>query len=136
MATPPKPLVLTPDALGGDVPQWARALCEQLNTYAAGVSECLDGGIARGNLEGTQKVGLVFTTKATAADTFPISVKHGLSQPPRHVVCTHLELADDPDGVVSAAWSMTSRNASDGQALVTFQGLSNSTKYRVSFTFE
>ena len=134
MAQPPKPLGLTPDALGADVPQWARVMVEQLNAYAASVNECLEGGITRSNTANSEKVGLVFTTKAAALDTFPISVKHGLDNTPRHVQLGKLER--DDAAVVTAGVSMTWRASSDGQVLIWFQGLSNSTKYRVSLTFE
>jgi hypothetical protein len=135
MATPPKPLSFRLDTLGADVPAWAQDVLEQINTFAAQVSESLTKGITRAeNLRGTEKVGLTFTTKATAADTFPIPVAHGLPQNPEHVEDTKLERVDG--AAITSAYSMTWRNGSEGQVLVTFQGLSNSTKYRVNMTFE
>jgi hypothetical protein len=138
MAKPPKPLVLSVDALGGDAPEWAAQMFAQLNQWAAQVDECLSGGISRAdNLAATEKLALVFTTKATAADTFPIKISHGLpTGKANHVVCTKLEFEDDPDGAISNAYSMSWSNASDGQLLVRFQGLANSTRYRANFTFE
>jgi hypothetical protein len=134
MAPPPKPLNLRAEDMG-DLPEWAQNLVEQLNTFAAQVNECLSKGITRtDNLQATGKVGLVFTTKATASDTFPIKVAHGLPQNPEHADCTKLERADGT--AVSAAYSMTWSATSEGQALISFQGLSNSTKYRVNLTFE
>lgn len=132
MASPPSPLNLRIEDLG-DVPEWGRMLVERLNEHASEVAAALSGGITRENLAATEKLQVTFTTKASAADTFPIKVAHGLPAPPKHVACT---IARADGAAITSAWSMTSTNASEGQALVTFQGLSNSTKYRVNFTFE
>lgn len=135
MAAPPSPLALRIEDLG-DVPEWGRMLIERLNSFSQDAHQALARGVTRSeNLQATEKLALVFTTETTAADTFPIKVAHGLSQNPKHIVCTHLEIASSgsPPG---AAWSMTARPTSEGQVLVWFQGLANSTKYRVSMTFE
>lgn len=134
MATPPAPLGLRIEDLG-DVPEWGRLLIERLNEQSAAVSALLSGGITRtDNLAATEKLSVTFTTKAAAADTFPIKVAHGQPTPPKHVVCTRVERTDGT--AITSAWSMTSSNSSDGLTLVSFQGLSNSTKYRANFTFE
>ena len=58
------------------------------------------------------------------------------SRPKRRLAQELGKLERDDAAVVTAAVSMTWRASSDGQVLIWFQGLSNSTKYRVSLTFE
>lgn len=134
MAAPPKPLNFRLDSLG-NVPEWAQSVFESLNTFASQVNQALGHGISRSdNLAASEKLDLTFTTEAIAANTFPIKVSHGLSNAPKHLVCTKLGRVDG--AVITNAYSMTWSATSGGQVQVSFQGLDNSTKYRVNLTFE
>jgi len=75
-----------------------------------------------------------FTTKATAADTFPLSVKWNTPQAPVHVVCTKLQRADNKP--LTAAFSMTWGLTQAGQLQLWFQGLDASVQYVANIAYE
>lgn len=130
---PPDPLSLRIDTLG-DVPDWGARMLQGLNRFTDQVSQVLAGGVKRvENTASSEKNGVTFTTNATVANTFPIKVAHGLQTNPKHVSA---DLNTDPFTAITTAWSMTWRPSSGGNIEVYFQGLSASTKYVVSFTFE
>lgn len=136
MATAPQPLSFRAEDLGSDAPEWALKTFDQLNAYGAQANEVLAKGITRGdNLAGTEKLGLTFTTSTPASSTPAVSVAHGLKTgTAKHVVLGKLERTDG--AAITAAYSMTWRNGSNGQALLLFQGLSDTTKYRINLTFD
>lgn len=129
MASAPRPLTLRKEDYQ-EAPSWSTRLFAQLNEFFAATAAALARGLTRSeNLRSTVKT-IKFTTLATAANTFPLAVKHDLPVRPSDIWVGRLR------GTVSAAWSFTWELDANGQVQATFQGLANSTEYEVRLILE
>lgn len=132
MANAPKPLVLRKEDYK-DAPEWVGKLFEQLNGHISSVTTALDGGLTTENHLRVVKV-ITFTTLATPADTFPITVKHGLATRPEGVRVDRLRAAGS--AAIASPWSISWELDAKGEIRLWFQGLSASTVYEARLTVE
>jgi hypothetical protein len=129
MAQPPAPLTLRKED-HAEAPGWIARLFEQLNTFFASSTAALARGLTRAeNFRSVTKT-VTFTTRPTAAETFPITVKHDLGQRPSDVWVGRLR------GAVAGPWSFTWEIDTGGNLSVRFQGLDDSTRYEARLIIE
>ncbi len=129
MAVPPRFSSFRAEDYKG-APEWFETFIKTLNETLTALSEGLDKGLTRGeNLAAAEKVGFAFTWNGSA-----VEVKNTLSTQPNHVTVT--DLYRDDDEALSDPWSMTWQLSQNGMIQMMFQGLTVSTKYNCSITYE
>lgn len=118
-----------------DAPEWFAQFLLPLNEVTSGLVNAISKRLTRKeNFLAAEKVGLVFTTRETAADTFPLRLKSELPSRPTHLWVTRLDVVEGEP--ISTPFSLTWRMAASGEIEVTFQGLAASTKYRATLAYE
>lgn len=126
MSRPLQPLNLRVESLGEDAPEWAIALCEQLNVYAQQVNEAL---LALPTVE--QVEGVLFTTDQLGSAY--VDVKNPLPAKPTGVVVDKLNAADNSPVANVYSWTWQSI---PGAVRLLFIGLAASTRYRLAVSLK
>lgn len=118
-----------------DAPEWFTTFLLPLNETVGGLVNALSRRLTRSeNLLAAGKTGIEFSTQATVDNTWPLRLKNELPIRPSHLWATRLERADG--GHISTPWSLTWRLAQSGEVEIRMQGLTASTKYRLSIAYE
>lgn len=131
MSAPPVFRALRLSDFAQDEARVLPSLLEAFNLFQREVIDCLSRGISRENTRGILREGLTFTSPASG--DAQVSVFHGLPQPARFV---QVNLAAADGAALSGPWSFTTTNQPNGQVLLTFQGLSASTRYNFAVSIE
>jgi hypothetical protein len=134
MARPPKPLQLNVEdfkELPAEVLKGLQAVFRVLNPYLSDVGSALSGSLSlTDNLLASVEESKTFRTTTSASDVV-LRVKNRLPVRPKSVVVGALAPTADTTTITSA-WSHTWKMNSNNEIEVRFQGLSNSTEYRVT----
>jgi hypothetical protein len=134
MSAPPRLKSITKEATP-DAPGWWDRILTLLNPFLTDVQSALAKGLTRReNMRGDFNDAILFTTKATLAGTWPITVKHTMNSRPTACWLGDLERADGAaiDNPFSMTWKLNEQN----MFALTFQGLDVSTEYRATILYE
>lgn len=135
MASPPRfKTIFAEDFKDG--PAWFMRFVAIFNEFASGVASAFQGRLTRKeNMLAVVKP-FDFTTKSSAADTFPISFKNELSGGIKPVIIQVASFARFDGGSPSGPWSVTCLINQNNEIEATFQGLENSTRYVGTLVYE
>ncbi len=134
MSAPPRLRSLTRESTP-DAPGWWDRVLTVLSPFVGDVSSALAKGLTRReNMRGDFNDAVRFTTKATLAATWPVSVKHSMGDRPTSCWLGDLVRADG--AAIDDAFSMTWKLSQSNLLELTFQGLAVSTEYRATILYE
>lgn len=135
MAAPPKTKGLLLEDFK-EAPSWLGKLFTPLNEFMSSVSNALSGRLTRkDNFLGYSEA-FDFTTKAAAADTFPLRFKNKLLGGAKPTSVWVGQIHKYSGAKMVAAWSPEWVLNSDGEVEITLTGLENSTRYVGTFNFD
>lgn len=134
MASPPRFKRFASEDFPG-APGWFESLLVPLNEVLGGLVEGVTKRLTRDqNFLSGAKTGIEFTTDATGLVPDLLAVKNILPIRPSHCWVTSLDRVDG--AAITAAWSMTWVMDQGNTIRLSLQGLSASTKYRMSVVYE